>query len=201
MVFNWKITRPPFHATVESVTVMHPSIEVEFETGSIGEAHGIFTDNKTELGQMFGAEVMGSASTLALNVGETEVETEKQRKARERKEKKNNNDPASASAPDPIVIPGVAPDTTLPPPLPPVPSASPAPPPSPPTGILAGKITVELDRRVSLPTTTDGGQGLADWLATSGITVKGATYPEAVTVLRLQTDEKLGPIANALGVA
>ena len=47
----------------------------------------------------------------------------------------------------------------------------------------------------------DGGQALADWLATSGITVKGATFAEAVTVLRLQADEKLGPIATALGVA
>lgn len=212
MVFKWTITRPPFQARIDNADVMHPGIATEFETGSIGEAHSIFADNKTELGQMFGAEVMGSASALALNVGgagEPETgETEKQRKARLRAEKKNSNDPAGASAPDPLPIPGAAPaivDDGIPealrriPAPPPPPVAPPAPPAAPPTGILAGKIAAELDKRAT--GAADGGQALADWLATSGITVKGATYAEATTVLRLQADEKLGPIATALGVA
>lgn len=234
MVFKWKISRPAFHSAANGAEVMHPGIETEFETGSVAEAHGIFTDSKTALAELFGNTLMAGVSGLALIVGgdtgeaqgeqtgsgETgAVETEKQRKARERKEKKNNNDPAGASAPDPVTIPGTeAPPTapataddgipealrrTAPPAAavapPPLPVAPPAPPAAPPTGVLAGKIAAELDKRaVGAP---DGGQALADWLATSGITVKGATYAEATTVLRLQPDEKLAPIAAALGVA
>jgi hypothetical protein len=224
MVFKWKIVRPPFHAVVESVQVMHPSIEVEFETGSISEAFGIFDNNATELGKMFGPELMNSASELALDVGGgAPAETEKQRKAREKKEKKSGGDPSTATAPDPVTIPGTeapptvpaapttaddgipevlrrTPATTIAPP-PPAVTAPPAPPPPPaaPSGVVAGKIIADLERRAT--GAADGGQALADWLATSGITVKGATYAEAIEVLRLQADEKLGPIAAQLGVA
>ncbi len=210
MVFKWKIVRPPFHAVVESIQVMHPSIEVEFETGSIGEAFGIFNDNTTELGKMFGPELMNSASNLALNIGEGEAtgnpEVPKERKPR------GPNKNKEAVAPAPLAILGAdAPpiaqatfDDGIPEGLrraapPPLPVAPPAPPAAPPTGILAGKIAAELDRRAT--GAADGGQALADWLATSGITIRGATYAEAVTVLRLQADEKLGSIATALGVS
>src|SRR5437879_2041847 len=115
MVFKWKITRPPFHGRVENVEVMHPGIEVEFETGSIGEAHGIYRDNTTALGVMFAPEIIGRASVLATDIDGAQgsdgapgsggtVETDKERKARERKEKKNNGDPAKATAPDPVTI-------------------------------------------------------------------------------------------------
>jgi hypothetical protein len=181
---------------------------VEFETGSIVEAHGIYQDSASALGEMFGADIIKSATETATRIeapresGEVVAPT--------RRGRGPNKPKPDAVAPAPIAIPGtdappVAPVTaadpldipealrrTVAPPPPP------APPVAPPTGILAGKITVELDKRAT--GAADGGQALADWLATSGITVKGATYAEAVTVLRLQADEKLGPIAQALGV-
>ena len=195
MVFKWKIVRPPFHGVAANAEVMHPGIETEFETGSIGEAYGIFTDNKTELGQMFGADVMASASALAMTAGggdteEAAPEGDQPTAKKERKKRNGGGDPSTATAPEPIAIP----------PLPPAPPAlPPVPPGAPPTGVLAGEIAAELDKRAT--GAADGGQALADWLATSGITVKGATYAEAIEVLRLQADEKLGPIAGALGVA
>lgn len=232
MVFNWKISRPAFHQAAEGVEVMHPGIEVEFETGSIAEAHGIFQDSGSALGEMFGAEIIKSASDTATRI---EAPSGEPAAAPTRRGRGPNKPKPEAVAPAPLAIPGtdappIAPDaylkgiqdkvpavlddgipvglkrdannnapalTVAPPPVPPAPPALPAA--APPTGILAGKITAELDRRAT--GAADGGQALADWLATSGITVKGATYAEAVTVLRLQADEKLGPIAQALGVA
>lgn len=219
MVFKWKISRPAFHSAANGIEVMHPGIETEFETGSIGEAHGIFTDSGTALSQMFGSTLMAGVSGLALAIdggeaNEAQGETNEQTPARRGRKPKDKSqpDPTTANAPDPLPIPGaeappLAPaiDTALnangipaflaAPPAPPTPPAPPAP---PPTGVLAGKIAVELDRRAGL--SADGGQALADWLATSGITVKGATYTEAVQVLRLQADEKLTGIAGQLGV-
>lgn len=224
MVFKWRISRPAFHGIAANVEVTHAAIEVEFETGSIGEAHGIFSDNGTALAEMFGGSIMGRASDLATKIEPPQGEQTDNgisqaeqagspRRGRPRKDK-NQPDPTIATAPDPVTIPGVeapptasvntAPgdsgipaflDRTIAPP----PPAPPVPPAAPPTGVLASKIAAELDRRAT--GAPDGGQALADWLATSGITVKGATYAEAVTVLRLQADEKLGPIARALGVA
>lgn len=202
MVFRWKITRPAFHQATEGVEVMQPGIEVEFETDSIAEAHGIYQDSSSALGEMFCPEIMKSASDLALSVGGAGDAPKEPKRGRG-----PNKPKPEAIAPAPLAIPGVeAPPTApvadpldipeAPRRLPPIPPATPAP---PPTGILAGKITAELDSRAGK--SADGGQALADWLATSGITVKGATYAEAVTVLRLQADEKLGPIAQALGVA
>lgn len=212
MVFRWKITRPAFQSVAQGVEVMHPGMEVEFETGSIAEAHGIYQDSGSALGEMFGSERLEAFGQVAasieaptgqgvvgsVKVGETNVEPEapKERKPRGRPR-------AEAVAPAPIAIPGAeappiapeAPTAIAPPPAPPAPPAAPA---APPTGIVAGKIIAELEKRATCA--ADLGQGLADWLATSGITVKGATFSEAVTVLRLQGDEKLGPIATALGV-
>jgi hypothetical protein len=223
MVFKWKIVRPPFHQVSEGVEVMHPGMEVEFETGSIAEAHGIYQDSGSALGEMFGSETIGRAVETATRIEGPagfvpSVETDAARKKREKQERKNAADPSTANAPAPLVIPGadappIAPaaagilDDGIPEalrrtaaaPVTPPPPAPPAPPAAPPTGILAGKITAELDKRAT--GAADGGQALADWLATSGITIKGATYAEAVTMLRLQADEKLGPIAQALGVA
>lgn len=212
MVFRWKITRPPFHHAAEGVDVMQPGIEVEFETGSIGEAHGIYTDNKTALGEMFGAEIVSNATQVA----EAASEAPQGDQAPPVKRGRGPNKPKpDAVAPAPIAIPGaeapptapVAPETPHPLDIPEAlrrPAAvappPPAPPAPPPTGILAGKIIAEMERK-GVPTAPDGGQSFADWLATSGIIVKGATYPEAVIALRLQPDEKLGQIAQALGVA
>lgn len=191
MVFKWRLSRPAFQATVAGVEVMHAGIETEFETGSPEEAAGIFTDSGTALAALFGTTLMGNASGLALSV-DNEAQGEQTATRKPRKPRGSAADPATATAPEPIAIPGVEAPPIAPPPAPP------APPAAPPTGVLAGKISAELEKRAT--GSADGGQALADWLATSGITVKGATFAEAVTVLRLQADEKLGPIAAALGV-
>lgn len=195
MVFRWKIVRPPFQAASEGVQVMHPSIETEFETGSISEAHGIFSDSATMLGQMFGAEVMGSASALAGSVGEA-GEVSGAPAVEERRRRGPNKSKVEAIAPAPLPIPDAPPIAPAMPPVPPLAAPVAV---APPSGVLAGKIIAELERRAT--GAPDGGQALADWLATSGITVKGATYAEAVDCLRLISDEKLGPVAQALSVA
>lgn len=204
MTFKWIINRPAFQANVQGVEVMHAGISVEFETGSIGEAHGIFSDNGTALSETFGPLLAGNTSQLATDIGGSEAQGEQTKERKERKRRNNGADPSTAAAPPPVTIPGVealdeaaagaaaAAAIAAPP-------ALPAPPAAPPTGILAGKITGDLERRAAA--SPDQGQGLADWLATSGIVVKGATFAEALEVLRLQSDEKLKPIADALKIA
>lgn len=229
MTFKWNLTLPPFHGMVEGVEVSRAGIALEFETGSIAEAHGIFQDNGTALSETFGDLLIGRAVKTATSIGGTEMaftptgkasgegNKEADEAAPPRRGRGPNKPKPEANAPAPVAIPGadappIAPAAPGPDPLaipenlrrtaavaPPVPPAPPAPPAAPPTGILAGKIIAELDKRAT--GSADGGQALADWLATSAITIKGATYAEAVTVLRLQADEKLGPIAQALGVA
>jgi hypothetical protein len=92
----------------------------------------------------------------------------------------NNASPAVPAAPPPPA-----------PPAPPVPAV-------PPTGVLAEKIIANLDKRKA--GTPDNGQSLSDWLAGCGITIKGATYDEAIAVLRLQTDAKLQPLLGPLEI-
>ena len=86
----------------------------------------------------------------------------------------------------------------VPPVAPPPPPAPPAPP-VPPAGVLAAKIIPHMEGIAA--TQTDGGKAWVDWLASSGIVVPGATFEEAMKVIRMQSDEKLAPIASALGIA
>jgi hypothetical protein len=117
MTFKWIINRPAFQANVQGVEVMHAGISTEFETGSVEEAAGIFTDSGTALAALFGSSILSGASGLALAIGgageetsgdtggstETSTappgETEAQRKKREKKEKaaKNQPDPSTAT--------------------------------------------------------------------------------------------------------
>lgn len=101
-----------------------------------------------------------------------------------------------SAAPVPLAAPPTPPAASAPPPPPPPP---PAPPVAPPSGILAGKVIANLDQRKA--TTLDNGQQLADWLAAYGVVNKGASYDEAVSVIRLMGDDKLGQVATALQVA
>jgi hypothetical protein len=210
MVFRWKITRPPFHAQAEGVDVMQPGIEVEFETGSIGEAHGIYTDNKTALGEMFGAEIIGNATQVAEAASEAKAPGEATTEAPVKQRGRGPNKPKpEAVAPAPIAIPGaeapptapVAADNGLPAFLdrtiaaPPFPAA----PPAPPTGILAGKIVAQIEQKAA--ERPDGEKIWTDWLVTSRLIKEKSTYVEAIQALFLMPDEKLGPIAQALGVA
>jgi hypothetical protein len=111
-------------------------------------------------------------------------------------------------APPAPVAPAAA--APLPPPLmpaaPPIaptaPTPPPAPPAAPPTGVLAEKIIADLNVRKSNPLVTDGGQALVDWLAAPplSLVVKGATYDQAMDVLRMTTDDKLAAAAAVLKI-
>jgi hypothetical protein len=94
----------------------------------------------------------------------------------------------------PAIPAPAAPPPPLAPPAPPVPAAP------PPTGVLAEKIIANLDARAK--GTPDGGKSIADWLAGPGcgITVPGATYAEAIAVIRMTADAKLEPLLPALGL-
>jgi hypothetical protein len=199
------------------ITVSRQPFAVEFETSSVSEAIGVFQVEESEFAKLFelkfGAQEGQGDAPAAPAAPETNEQT-KERK--ERKPRGPNKPKPEAVAPAPIVIPGAEAPPTAPepivtpdvpalvvaPPPPPAPIAAPPAPPAipaaPPTGILAGKIAAELDRRAT--GAVDQGQGLADWLVACGICVKGATYKEAIDVLRFEGDEKLGPIAAQLGV-
>lgn len=189
MTFKWNITRPPFHGVSDGAEVTRAGIAVEFETGSIGEAYGIFNDNRSALAETFGLLLLNSASELAIAAGGTGEETTEtqegeapKRRGRKPNSEKNQPDPSTAKAPDPVTIPGVE---------------------APPTGVLAGKIVAVIEQKVATAIAAgdaNAGQVFADWLATSGVTVKGANYAEAVDVVRFTQDEKLAGIAAALGI-
>jgi hypothetical protein len=59
-------------------------------------------------------------------------------------------------------------------------------------------VIADLDKRAA--GAADGGHALADWLASNGIVVKGATFAEAKAVLQFTGDDKLAGIAQALGL-
>lgn len=91
-----------------------------------------------------------------------------------------------------------------PPPPPPLPVTA-APPIAPtvaappPVGVLGPKVVAALDKhREGKP---DGGQALADWLADSGLTIKGKSYDDACRAVLMISDEKLKGVAAMLGVA
>lgn len=113
-------------------------------------------------------------------------------------------DPAPMpAAPAPIPaddgIPEALRRVPAPPALVAAPPAPPAPPAAPPTGVLAGKIIAALDVRKA--GTPDNGKSLADWLASCSVVTPGVTYDAAVAALRMTTDDRLKPIAEALEIA
>lgn len=172
---------------------------------------------------------LGGTTALATGtVGESnaaaetnaKTETAAQRKKREKAESEaRRTETIPPNAPPPIPV-GAAPDMTpnangipaaldranpnavanqaAPPPPPPAPPAPPAPP-VPPSGVLAGKIIPHMEDIAKA--SPDGGKQWVDWLAASNIVVAGATFEEAMKVIRMQSDEKLAPIASALGIA
>lgn len=107
------------------------------------------------------------------------------------------NAEAAANGTIPDYLRSQAPAAAAPPPPPP--PAPPAPPVAPPSGILAGKVIMNLDQRKAA--SVDGGKVLADWLAQCGLVQAGASYDEAIAVVRLQGDDKLAAIAGQLGIA
>lgn len=213
MDFKWKLSRP--------------GIELEFETGSIGEAIGMLEEEGTKISEVFGFTMGNSAGSTALSSGTVSEPSEpKTRKPRA------NKDAAAAVAPPPMPVPTEAPaaaptSATLPPnaltipedggiptfldrtaaaaaavappPLLPSPPVAPLPPSAPPVGVLGPKVVKALD--ILREGKADGGQALSDWLAGAGLTQKGANYDDACRALLMISDEKLKGVAGALGVA
>jgi hypothetical protein len=87
-----------------------------------------------------------------------------------------------------------------PPAPPPPPPAVPAAPVVPPSGILAGKVIADLDRRGTDDTTK---AALVTWLASPGLALvmANATYDDAISAIRLMPDDKLSGLATALSVS
>jgi hypothetical protein len=64
---------------------------------------------------------------------------------------------------------------------------------------VAQKVVKELERRAK--DALDKGKALADWLAAYGIVNPGVSYADAIVAVATSVaDEKLVPIATALGV-
>lgn len=127
-----------------------------------------------------------------------------------------NAPPVPAPAPAPVAPPAPAApmgfdgpaflDRNAPAPIAPAPApaapapAAPAPAPTP-TGPdpLAIKVIEECKRRVQ--GAADGGKAMADWLASTGVTVQGASFDEAMAVLQFPVDPvKLKGVADALEI-
>lgn len=96
-------------------------------------------------------------------------------------------------------LPPMAPATNAaPPPAPPAPPAPPVVPAAPAIAPSAEKVMAELKRRNGL--STDGGKSLVVWLSQNGVCSATAAFDEAVNVLQFTKEERLVPLATALGV-
>jgi hypothetical protein len=206
MSFTFKIAQPP--------------LEISFEAGSIGEGLAILKEGESQIKSAFEeiAKADGGNVTDELPASAAAPEGEK----RTRKPR-GPNKAAPPPAPVPVQQPAQpaqpASNAPPPPPLPNAPSlvpevqkvaavappppaaVAPAPlaPPATPSISLAEKVVAELNKRRE--GAADGGQFLADWLATAGIIAPGAQFDEALTVLKLCTPDQVAPVADALGVS
>jgi hypothetical protein len=190
------------------------SMEVDTEVGSIGELIGFLQTEETNLARLFGDDMETILERISQG-GETEQAAAAPGEPKKERKKRGQPDPATAVAPaplpvpsevDPLAIPAslqrtAAPSATSPPPPPLMPAAPPLAPatPTPPTGVLAGKIIADLDGRKA--PSADGGAALAAWLASAGIVKAGATYDEAISTVRLMSDDKLSGVAQGLGIS
>lgn len=194
------------------LTLERLPVRLETEVGSIAEAVGLLQEQDSTIHQMIAiADELSSAGETTA----TPPTTEAPRRGRKPKDK-------TPEAPSPVQVPPAAapgiqppafvapPDTTpnvngIPAFLDRTQQAAPPPPPAPPpapvapSGILAGKIIANLDQRKAA--SPDNGKSLADWLGQCGLTQPGASYDEAIAVVRMTTDDKLQAIATNLGVA
>ena len=200
MTFTVKIALQPF--------------EVAFEAGSIAEAVAILEDPQNELSKL--AALANGSSEEAETGTAAEVTEQPDKPKRGRKPKAapeavapapipvGDQKPPAAPAPDttpnaggiPAFLDRSAPAAVAPPPPAPV---APPPAPMPPVGKLSGPVIAELNKRKE--GSADNGAALVAWLSGAALVVPGATYDEAIECLALLDDAKLGPVANALGVA
>lgn len=201
MTFTVKIALQPF--------------EVAFEAGSIAEAVAILQEPDNELAKLAALATGGEEEVTPTTAAPAPEKAKRGRKSKTAVE---------AVAPAPIPVPDAAPPAPpvpapapvtgndpgpIPPFLdrnaapvavaPPPPPAPPAAPVSPPAGVLAAKVAAELHRRGD--GAADQGKGLVDWLAGAGLCVPGASFQEACDCVMFLSDEKLGPVATALGIS
>jgi hypothetical protein len=202
------------------ITLERLPLRLDFEAGSVAEAVAILQEQDTQLRQIVAIADDMAGTTNEAPTTEADKGANAEPARRGRKPKANQPDPSTAQAPPPAPVPApaaanlaipadggipqflqrtaeTAPAAAAPPPPPP--PAPPAPPVAPPSGILAGKVIMNLDQRKAA--SVDGGKVLADWLAQCGLVQAGASYDEAIAVVRLQGDDKLAAIAGQLGVA
>lgn len=209
------------------ITIERAPIGVEFEVGSISEAIAILEQEDTNLRRVVSiGDSLSGASEQEQPEANGATGAEPAKRGRKPNKDKSQPDAANAQAPAPLPIPpGAAPPTVpadlvkqnaeaaagggipdylkaapaaaAPPPPPPPPA--PAPVPAPPSGILAGKVIADLDKRKA--TTADEGKALVEWLAAYGLVNAGSSYDESVAAIRLMHDDKLGQVATALSVA
>jgi hypothetical protein len=202
-----------------------PAMSVSGEVGSLSELIGALQEEGSSLTKMFGSDMelmlqslgdttaLGTGTVAETNEQTAETTDKKERKPRGPNKPKVEMQPPNAPPPIPVdmtpgangIPAGLARDpatntapamaAAAPPPPPPPPPA----PPVPPSGVLAGKIIPHMEDIASK--SPDGGKAWVDWLATSGIVVAGATFEEAMKVIRMQSDDKLKPVADALGIA
>lgn len=192
------------------ITLERLPLRLDFEVGSVAEGVAILQEQDSQLRQLVSIadDMAGNAEGTPTEAPATGAEPAK----RGRKPKASQPDPSTATAPPPLAVPPVAAPPVAPvdtspaadggiPPFLQRAAAPPPPPPAPPapSGILAGKVIANLDQRKTA--TPDGGKGLADWLAQCGLVQAGASYDEAVAVVRMTADDKLVAIAGQLGVA
>lgn len=196
-----------------TVKIQRNPLSVEFEVGSPSEAIGILEEHRAEWLELLAFSSALDEEGSAAAAGEANQATPPAGGVTVPEPAKRGRKPkaVTASAPPPMPIP-TAPEAAAPPVpdggIPPflkreaVPAASVAPaaappPPPVPNGVMAGKIIAALDARA---TDDANKKALADWLASAGVVMSGATYDECVAVIRMTTDEKLGPVAQALSV-
>jgi hypothetical protein len=205
------------------VTFKRSSMEAETDFGSLAELAGALQEQGAALIQMFGSDMEAVILNLGGTIAATETngETNEQTAPKERKPRGPNKakevTPPNAPAPIPVdmtpgangIPAGLARDpatntapamaAAAPPPPPPPPPAAPPAPHIPPSGVLAGKIIPHMEDIAAK--SPDGGKAWVDWLAQTGIVVAGATFEEAMKVIRMQPDDKLKPVADALQIA
>lgn len=229
MALKWTMKRSTTIPGDENIGVTTTDLIVEFETGSLKEAYGFMQEQDTVIGQIFGFSPVARVDFSAEEKGE--IVAEPTRRARgPNKPKPEAVAPAplpvpteapaapsttlppnalpTTAAPPSLVIPAdggippflARPAATAPPALP-SPPLAPLPPTAPPVGVLGPKVIAALERHKDGK--PDGGQALADWLASAGLTIKGATFDDACRVLLMTSDEKItaAGILAPLGVA
>lgn len=197
-----------------NVVFRRASIEAAMEFGSLRELAGYVGEECVLLTKIFGDDmeivVKGLSDGTALSTGTVEAGGEQSSEAAageapkgRGRPKKTQPDPSTAQAPPPAAIPGAPVDTT--PNANGMPAfldraATPVPAVVPPSGILAGKVIADLDRRGTDDTTK---AALVNWLASPGLALvmPAASYDEAISAIRLMPDDKLAAVATQLAVS